>query len=119
VRRGEIALVAVALFGLVVPNGLFLFWFFCEPWTLAGLFSNFLALGLILDAVLATALLAYFFASRPPGVPPGVLRWPWFVVLVLIGGLGFGIPFYLWLNYRRARSEGAGAQTFAEWWGTV
>jgi hypothetical protein len=115
VRRGEVALVAVALFGLVVPNGLFLYWFFCEPWTLAELYSNPLALGLILDAVLATALLAYFFAQRPPGA----LRWPWFVVLTLIGGLGFGIPFYLWLNFRRARGAGVVEKTFAEWWSTV
>jgi len=115
VRRGEVALVAVALFGLVVPNGLFLYWFCCEPWTLAGLLSNHLALGLILDAVLATALLAYFFAARPPGV----LRWPWFVVLTLIGGLGFGIPFYLWLSYRRAKAADAREKSFAEWWSTV
>jgi hypothetical protein len=26
--------------------------------------------------------------------------WPWFVVFSLLGGLGFSLPFYYWLNTR-------------------
>jgi hypothetical protein len=29
------------------------------------------------------------------------VRWHWFVVLSLVGGLGFSIPFYIWLNRRQ------------------
>jgi hypothetical protein len=32
--------------------------------------------------------------------PIGRYKWPWFVILSLIGGLGFGLPFYWWLNKR-------------------
>jgi hypothetical protein len=40
--------------------------------------------------------MAYYFARNPIGP----VAWYWFVVLSLIGGLGFGIPFYYWLNKR-------------------
>jgi hypothetical protein len=29
------------------------------------------------------------------------VRWYWFVVLSLAGGLGFSLPLYYWLNLRR------------------
>jgi hypothetical protein len=105
-------LLAVALFGLLVPNGLFLYWLFVELDTLGEILSNHLALGFMLDAFLATALLAFLFAQRPPGP----IRWPWFVALSILGGLGFGIPFYLWLNFKRSGSGSAG---FAAWWRDV
>jgi hypothetical protein len=38
------------------------------------------------------------FARRPPDL----VRWPWFVALSLLGGLCVGLPFYWWLNTRRA-----------------
>ena len=47
---------------------------------------------------MATGLLGYVWHVRPIGP---VRAWPWFVVLSLVGGLGFSIPFYLWLNWRR------------------
>jgi hypothetical protein len=89
-------LLVVAAFGLIVPNGLFLLWVVQDFTTLQEVLSHKLALALILDAILATALLAWHFAVRPLGH----LRWPWFLLLALIGGLGFAIPFYAWLNRR-------------------
>jgi hypothetical protein len=105
-------LLAIALFGLLVPNGLFLYWLFVDFGTLGEVFSNLLALGFMLDAFMAMALLAFLCAKRPPGP----IRWPWFVVLSLVGGLGFGIPFYLWLNFRRSGVVDAG---FVNWWRAV
>ena len=105
-------LLAIAIFGLLVPNGLFLYWLFAEFGSLAEVHANHLALGFMIDALMATALLAFLFAKRPPGT----LRWPWFVVLSLVGGLGFGIPFYLWLNFRRSGTPDAG---FVSWWRAV
>jgi hypothetical protein len=102
-------LLAVALFGLVVPNGLFLHWLLFEPWTLREALADELAVAFILDGVMATALLSYLFAVRPPGS----VRWGWFLLYTLLGGLGFSIPFYLWLSWRRGRS---GDQGFAQWW---
>jgi hypothetical protein len=60
--------------------------------------SNRLAVAFILDAMLATALLAYPFATRPRRR----VRWPRFLLFALIGGLAFAIPFYAWLNRRSA-----------------
>ncbi|MGE0815822.1 MAG: hypothetical protein AB7O28_13800 [Vicinamibacterales bacterium] len=102
-------LLALALFGLTVPNGLFVYWLVADFTTVGAVLANRLALAFILDACLATGLLAYLFAVRPPGP----LRWPWFVALSLLGGLGFSIPFYLWLNFRRSAGGTAG---FGDWW---
>jgi hypothetical protein len=102
-------LLAIAIFGLLVPNGLFLYWLAVEFTTVGDVLANHLALGFMLDAFLAMGLLAYLFAIRPPGP----YRWPWFVGLSIVGGLGFSIPFYLWLNFRSARQSPA---AFADWW---
>ena len=90
-------LLAIALFGLLVPNGLLVYWLVVELDGVQAVLDNHLAVAFILDAFLAVGLLAYLFAIEPPGP----VRWPWFVLLSLLGGLGFGIPFYLWLNRRR------------------
>lgn len=89
-------LLLAALFGLVVPNGLFIVWLFTEFDGISAMLSNRLALAFMLEAVLLLVLLAVYFARRPPGP----IRWPWFVVLSLVGGLGFGLPLYYWLNIR-------------------
>jgi hypothetical protein len=102
-------LLLIALFGLLVPNGLFVYWLFYEFESVEAVLSNTLAIGFMLDALLATALLAWLFALRPVGR----LRWPWFVVFALVGGLGFAIPFYLWMNRRRSAEP---APSFADWW---
>ena len=91
-------LLLVALFGLLVPNGLFVYWLMNEFHGLRPVLENKLALAFMLDALLALVLLAVYFARRPIGP----VRWTWFVVLSLLGGLGFSLPFYWWLNTRRA-----------------
>jgi hypothetical protein len=109
------ALLAIALFGLVVPNGLFLSWLVQDFSSVGEVLGNKLALAFMLDALMATALLAYLFAVKPPGPR----RWPWFVALSLLGGLGFSIPFYLWWNHRAARQAPSGRSPqpgFAAWW---
>ena len=95
-------LLLIALFGLLVPNGLFLYWLFYEYDGLANVIQNKLAIAFILDAFLSLGLLTYYFASRPIGR----IRWYWFVVLSLLGGLGFSIPFYWWLNKRNPDVDG-------------
>ena len=90
-------LLAVALFGLLVPNGYFVYWLMTGDHGIASIVNNHLALGFILDALLALVLLAWHYARHPIGR----VRWPWFVVLSLIGGLGFSLPFYWWLNRRK------------------
>ena len=89
-------LVLLALFGLLVPNGIFIYWLFTGFHSFGDLVGNKLALGFIIEAFFVMFLLAYNFAKNPLG---GV-KWYWFIVLSLIGGIGFGIPFFYWLNKR-------------------
>ncbi len=89
-------LLVAALFGLVVPNGLFVMWLLTEFDGIGAILSNRLALAFMLEAMLLLVLLAVYFARHPLGP----IRWPWFVVLSLLGGLGFGLPLYYWLNTR-------------------
>ncbi|HSL83373.1 MAG TPA: hypothetical protein VLF66_11400 [Thermoanaerobaculia bacterium] len=91
-------LLILAFIGLVGPNGLFLYWLFYEYPGVSAVLENHLAVAFMIDAFMALGLLSYVFATRPIGR----VRWPWFVVLSLVGGLGFSIPFYIWLNRRPA-----------------
>lgn len=89
-------LLGTALFGFVVPNGMFFYYIFVEFSSVSDVLTNWLALGFIIDAFMATALLACWFAYRPLG------RYSWksFVLLSLAGGLGFSLPFFYYLNAR-------------------
>jgi hypothetical protein len=89
-------LILIALFGLLVPNGIFVYWLLTDFRGISDFVTNRLALAFIIDAIMAMLLLAYWFRSNPIGK----VRWYWFVVLSLLGGLGFSIPFYYWLNRR-------------------
>lgn len=102
-------LLVVAAFGFLVPNGVFIHWVITGDKSVDAIFANELALAFIIDCVLAMVLLAWLFAVRPPGR----VRWPWFVVLSLAGGLGFSIPLYLWLNWQQS---GAPKASFHSWW---
>lgn len=89
-------LLVVALFGLTVPNGMFIYWLLHDYRGLGPVLDDWLALSFILDAVLALLLLTVYFARHPIGR----IKWPWFVVMSLLGGLGFSLPFYYWMNRR-------------------
>lgn|SRR5262249_29040566 len=91
-------LLVVALIGLLVPNGFFVHWLFTGYHGPGPVLEDQLALGFILDCFMALALLAGYFARHPIGP----VRWYWFVVLSLVGGLGFSLPLYWWLNRRPA-----------------
>jgi hypothetical protein len=96
-------LLLIALVGFTVPNGYFLYWLFNEFDGFGPVLNDHLAMGFILDCVVAVALLAYQFARHPIGP----VRWPWFVLLSLAGGLGFSLPLYWWLNDRAHASSSA------------
>lgn len=92
-----ISLLIVALFGLLVPNGLFVYWLFTDFRGAGSILEDKLALAFILDALLALVLITIYLARRPIGR----VGWPWFVAFSLLGGLGFSLPFYYWLNVRK------------------
>lgn len=87
-------LLFVALFGLLVPNGFFLYWLVNEFQGIRPIVADHLAMAFILDAFMAMIILAVYFARRPIGP----VRWPAFVLLSILGGLGFSLPFYWWMN---------------------
>jgi hypothetical protein len=89
-------LLLIALFGLLVPNGFFVYWLIYEFQGIGPMLEDKLALGFMLDVLLVLMILAVYFARNPIGR----IRWPWFVVLSFIGGLGFSLPLYYWLNRR-------------------
>ena len=94
-------LLLVALLGLIVPNGFFVYWLFAEFRGLGPVFADKLALGFILDVALTLAILAVYFARHPLGR----VKWYWFVVLSFVGGLGFSLPLYYWMNLRTSVSR--------------
>lgn len=105
-------LLIVAAFGMLLPNGLFLYWLFHDYSSLSAALSDRLALAFVLDVFGSTGLLAYLFARKPLGP----VKWPWFLVLSLLGTLCFSIPLYLWLNWRRAPGP---RPAFISWWRAV
>ena len=90
-------LLVVALFGLIVPNGFFVYWLFTEFNGVGPVLANNLALGFMLDVLIVLVLLSVYFARHPVGP----VKWYWFVILSLIGGMGFSLPLYYWLNRRQ------------------
>jgi hypothetical protein len=95
-------LFAVALLGLVVPNNMFLYASLHNANGCGGVTHNLLASSFMIDAFLAMGVLAYLFAVRPLGP----IRWYWFILLSLLGGMAFSLPFYWWLNLRREEACG-------------
>ena len=87
-------LLLMASLGLVVGDGLFGYWLLHDFNGWRAVMDDHLALAFMVDATLTLVILTVYFARKPPGR----YRWPWFVVLSLIGGLCFGVPFYWWLN---------------------
>lgn len=105
-------LIVLAVVGLLAPGGLFLYWMLNDYSTLSAALSNRMALAFFVDLLMSTFLLAYLFARKPFGP----VKWPWFIVLSLLGTLAFGIPMFIWLNWRRAPEPRA---SFVAWWRAV
>lgn len=89
-----------ALFGLLGPNGVFVYYVLFRWNDLLAALRNPVTLAFVVEAFVVMALLAWFFTQRPLGRH----GWKTFVLLSLIGGLGFGIPALVLLNSRRQAS---------------
>ena len=105
-------LLVVAVFGILVPNALFVYWLLNDFTTVSAALSDRLALAFTLDVFASMFVLAYLFARKPLGP----YRWPWFVGLCLVGTLCFGIPMYLWLNWRAVPEP---RPSVTEWWRAI
>lgn len=90
----KITLLAIALYGLTVPNWMFFYYLLMQFHSLSEVMNDLLALGFMIDAFMATGLLAWWFAKNPLGI----YSWKTFIGLSLLGGLGFSLPFFYYLN---------------------
>jgi len=95
--RERTVLAAVALFGFLGPNGVFVYYALFRWSELVAGLSHPVALAFVLEAGVVTMLIAACLACRPIG------RWGWktFVGLSLLGGLAFGIPVTILINASR------------------
>lgn len=89
-------LAALALFGLVVPNGIFLWYFFADFAAVRAAFGNPVALVFIGEALFLMFLLAWVLRRAGSTKPTGYV----FVVLSLAGSMAFSVPASLWLACR-------------------
>ena len=64
-------LLLIAIFGLFVPNGIFIYWMLTEFGSMSDVINNRLALGFIIEAFVVLGLLAYWFAKNPVGNSDG------------------------------------------------
>jgi hypothetical protein len=91
------ALRVVATLSFIGTNGVFLYYLVFRTRELFRVLVHPAALVFVIDVFTVMVLLAVYFAGRPLGRH----RWPTFVVLSLLGGLGFSIPAFVLMNSRR------------------
>ena len=86
--RERFALWLLGAGGLVGLNGAFVYGLIVSPGSLRAALSNPVAVAFILEALALVVVLAYLLGKW------GLLRirWGWFVVLSLLGGLAFALP---------------------------
>lgn len=97
----EKLLLALAVSGLIVPNGIFIYYSLAAPALLHDALTNPVALVFIAEAFLLMFLFAWVIhrqGLRSPG-------WLAFIVLSLLGSLAFSVPAFLYLASRRSRRK--------------
>ncbi len=95
----EKLLLALAVFGLIVPNGFFLYYSLVAPAALDAALSNPVALVFITEAFLLMFLFSWVIRRlgfRSPG-------WLGFIVMSLLGSMVFSVPAFLYLASRNTR----------------
>lgn len=92
-HKQKIWLAIIAVIGLIGPNGVFLYFAFWRWTEFAQALRHPVTLAFVIESFIVMGLLAAYLARKSE-------RWGWksFVVLSLIGGLGFGIPAIVLLN---------------------
>ncbi|HEX6729734.1 MAG TPA: hypothetical protein VF074_06975 [Pyrinomonadaceae bacterium] len=99
-RTHEKVLIALAIFGLMVPNGLFLYYSLFAPAVLRAAFANPIAFVFMLESFLLMFLFAWLIHHRGYRSP----GWLAFIVMSLVGSMAFSVPAFLYLSSRKARS---------------
>ena len=96
-RLSNATLLVLAAVGFAIPNAFFIPWLVSVWPDVTAMLRDRAATALLLDATIAMIWIAAWMARDTAAR----VRWPWFIVLSFLGGLGFAIPLWLWLNRRR------------------
>lgn len=86
-------LAALAVFGFLVPNGAFLYFFVKDPGLLRAAIANPISLVFVLEAFFLMFLFAWLIQRAGLRKPSGFA----FIVMSLIGSLAFSVPATLYL----------------------
>ncbi|MEX0681775.1 MAG: hypothetical protein WD097_10380 [Balneolales bacterium] len=97
----EAALLIIAVFGLIVPNGAFLYYLFIDTSVLVMALSNPVAVVFMSEALVLMVVFAWLI-HRLNFQSPG---WLAFVIMSLVGSMAFSVPAYLYLISRKIRRE--------------
>lgn len=92
-HREAAGLAALAVFGLLVPNGVFIYFFATDPALLRAALTNPLSLVFILEAIFLMFLFAWLVGRMGLRRPSGLA----FVMMSLVGSLAFSVPAVLYL----------------------
>jgi len=95
----ESILLVLAVFGFLVPNGIFLYAAVVDPDAVRQSFSNPVAIVLWLEALLLLVLFCWLI-HRNGNPKPG---WIVFLILSIIGSLACSVPAFLWMWNRSTR----------------
>jgi hypothetical protein len=90
---------ALAVFGLLVPNGFFLYHSLVAPTAFHAALSNPVALVFITEAFLLMFLFAWVIHHLGFRSPGGLA----FIVMSLLGSMVFSVPAFLYLASRKVR----------------
>lgn len=89
-------LVLISFFGLLVPNGVFIYFFITSPETASAAMSNPISLVFIVEAFFLTFLFAWLLRKAGVKKPTGLV----FIIMSLVGSMVFSVPATLYLIAR-------------------
>ena len=89
-------LAALAVFGLLVPNGVFVYYYFNDPEVTRIAMSNPISLVFMTEAFFLMFLFAWLLRKVACTKPNGLA----FIIMSLAGSMVFSVPAALWLAFR-------------------
>lgn len=94
-------LLALAILGFLVPNGVFVYFLIFDFAIVTAAHGNPVSAAFIGEAIFLMILFAWFF----PRQERSPQSWWVFLLFTLIGSLAFSVPFYLFLYSRKERQR--------------
>ena len=86
------SLVTLSVTGLLIPNGVFLYYFLTDPEVTTEALSNPISLVFIIEAFVLMFLFAWLIKKAKVEKPNGIV----FIIMSLIGSMVFSVPLTLY-----------------------